>query len=45
MILNKRRTYSHLNKPELIHNWSSVRGRFTYEMVLLSHISGILMLI
>ena len=45
MMLNNRRTYSRLNKPELVHNWSSVRGRIKYETVLLSRISGILMLI
>ena len=45
MMLNRRRTFSHLNKPELVHNWSAVRERFTYEMLLLSRISGILMLI
>ena len=42
-MLNKRRTFPHLKKIEAVHNWSSVRGRFTYEIFLLRRISRILM--
>ena len=37
--------FPHLNKPEAVHGWFSVRGRFTYEILLLRRISRILMLV
>ena len=43
--VNKRRTFPYLNKPRAVHNWSSVRGKFTYEIILLSRISRLLMLV